>query len=63
MEIESAKSTLQSELTDLNHQMSELEEILRSRERTANQAAEDWQNDYQRLVESRKSLQSKVYHG
>lgn len=63
MEIESAKSTLQSELTDLNHQMSELEEILRSRERTANQAAEDWQKDYQRLVESRKSLQSKVYHG
>ncbi|CAH8437024.1 unnamed protein product [Schistosoma mattheei] len=60
MEIESAKSTLQSELTDLNHQMSELEEILRSRERTANQAAEDWQKDYQRLVESRKSLQSKL---
>ncbi|XP_018644367.1 hypothetical protein Smp_168870 [Schistosoma mansoni] len=60
LEIESAKSTLQSELTDLNHQMSELEEILRSRERTANQAAEDWQKDYQRLVESRKSLQSKL---
>ncbi|CAH8436793.1 unnamed protein product [Schistosoma turkestanicum] len=60
MEIESTKSTLQSELTDLNHQMSELEEILRSRERTANQAAEDWQKDYQRLIESRKSLQSKL---
>ncbi|TNN10952.1 Rootletin isoform 1 [Schistosoma japonicum] len=60
LEIEAAKSTLQSELSDLNHQMSELEEILRSRERTANQAADDWQKDYQRLIESKKCLQSKL---
>ncbi|KAF7261191.1 hypothetical protein EG68_01349, partial [Paragonimus skrjabini miyazakii] len=62
LELESSKTALQSDLASLSRQHCEMEETIRSRERAASQAAEEWNRDYRRLDEANKNLEAKLEH-
>ncbi|KAF8561655.1 hypothetical protein P879_08143 [Paragonimus westermani] len=62
LELESSKTALQSDLASLSRQHCEMEETIRSRERAASQAAEEWNRDYRRLDEANKNLETKLEH-
>ncbi|VEL37162.1 unnamed protein product [Protopolystoma xenopodis] len=58
--METSRGAIQAELANSERRLTEFEDVVRSKERAAAQASDDWQRDFRRLEDARQALEAKV---